>query len=309
MQLLSCDLWLMEQNAMRQFSSLASANISADLEMVRAAAPTTSRQKSIAIIPITGALEARTTLMGEFLGMSSYERIGYHFDAMMADETVSGVILDVASPGGMVYGAQELANKIFQARGRKPIISVANPLAASGAYWLAAAADRVVMVPSGDVGSVGVITEHVDMSQALDREGTRVTVIRSQNSPYKNESNGAEPLTDEARANLQSRADAIYQRFVGDLAKFRGVSVDHVNEHFGKGRVVDAKSAMSAGMVDRVATLQEIADKMSAGRIRIASERAQDDWNSPTRKEQLRERAAAIRVATSGVEETAKEDE
>lgn len=299
MQLLSCDLWLMEPNAMRQFAALASSNVSANLEQVRAAARATERHKSIAIIPVTGVLEARTTLMGELFGMSSYDRIGHIFDAMMADETVTGIILDVASPGGMVYGAQELSEKIYSARGRKPIISVANPLAASGAYWIAAAADRVVVSPSGDVGSVGVIAEHVDLSQAHDREGAKITIIRSQKAPYKGEASDAAPLTDEARQNMQARADAIHSRFVADLARFRGVSVDHVNEHFGKGRIVDSKTAMSAGMVDRIGTLQEIAGKMAAGRIRIAGERSQDNWDAPTRRELLQERAAELLAAAT----------
>lgn len=296
MQPMSCDLWLMEQNAMRQFAALTSSNVSANLEQVRASARATERVKSIAVIPVTGVLEARTTLMGELFGMSSYERIGHIFDAMMSDETVSGVILDVASPGGMVYGAPELSDKIFQARGRKPIIAVANPMAASGAYWIAAAADRVVSTPSADVGSVGVIAEHVDMSQANDREGAKVTVIRSQKAPFKAETNSAEPLTDEARQNLQARADAIHARFVADLARFRGVSVEHVNEHFGRGRLVDSKAAMSAGMIDRIGTLPEIAAKLAAGRIRIGGERSQDNWDSPTRREELLQMAALLRA-------------
>jgi signal peptide peptidase SppA len=197
----------------------------------------------------------------------------------------------------MVYGAPELAEKIFTARGRKPIVAVANPLMASGAYWIAAAADRVVSTPSGDVGSVGVIAEHVDLSQAHDREGAKVTIIRSQKAPYKGEASDASPLSDEARQNMQARADAIHSRFVADLARFRGVSVEHVNEHFGKGRVVDAKAALHAGMVDRIGTLQEIAGKMAAGRIRIGGERAQDDWNCPSRREKLQERAAEILAA------------
>jgi signal peptide peptidase SppA len=208
----------------------------------------------------------------------------------------------------MVYGAPELADKIYKARGTKPIVAVANPLSASGAYWIASAADRVVVTPSGDVGSVGVICEHVDMSQADTKAGAKVTVIRSSGSPYKGEASDSEPLSDEARQNMQARADSIYGKFVADLAKFRGVSVDHVNEHFGKGRVVDAKSAMAAGMVDRIGTFQEVAGKMAAGRVRIASERAQDEWDVPTRREYLKDRAKAIMVtAESGNGEHAKD--
>ena len=280
----------------------------AEAMIERVAAGTASqpkRAKAVAVIPVSGALETRPTEMGAWLGMSSYEVIGKAFDYFMADETVSGIILDVSSPGGMVYGAQELADKIYQARGTKPIVAVANPMAASGAYWLATAADRVVVTPSGDVGSVGVITEHVDLSKAYERDGVTVSTIKSASSPYKGEFSSAEPLTDEARQHLQSRVDAISTQFIGDIARFRGVSASHVAEHFGKGRLVDSKAAMAAGMVDRIGTLQDIAVKMANGRIRIAGERAQDEWNAPTMQERLKERAEQILAAAETTGETA----
>lgn len=296
----------MEQNAVRNLVGLvdrlllrgpmpAMKTEAMVIEQVRAT-QTASQQKSIAVIPVSGALEARPTELGAWLGMSSYEVIGKVFDHFVADSSVSGIILDVSSPGGMVYGAQELANKIFQARGTKPIVAVANPLMASGAYWLAAAADRVVVTPSGDVGSVGVITEHVDLSRRYEANGVTVSTIRATGSPYKGEGSDALPLGEEARQNLQSRVDAIHTRFVGDLAKFRGVSVEHVSEHFGKGRVVDSAASVRAGMADRVGTFEEIRDKMFAGRIRIATERAEDSWDYD-RRAVLREKAERIRAS------------
>lgn len=313
MQLLSCDLWLMERREVCNLFGLAHrlngqmppAKCAEDtIEHVRATGAA-AQQKSIAVIPVSGALEARPTELGAWLGMSSYEVIGKVFDHFVQDSSVTGIILDVSSPGGMVYGAQELAQKIFEARGAKPIVSVANPLMASGAYWLAAAADRVIVTPSGDVGSVGVIVEHIDLSKRYEQEGVTVSTIKASGSPYKAEFSDASPLTEEARQNLQSRADNIHSRFVADLARFRGVSVEHVNERFGKGRVVDSRAALNAGMVDRVGTLQEIAGKMASGRVRIGKERAQDNWDMPTRREMLKERAEAILAAA----ETPKEVE
>jgi signal peptide peptidase SppA len=286
----------MERNAMRQFLWLAQTNLFKDEPEVRAGTVSASREKSIAILPIHGVLEARPTMLGRFLGMSSYESIGYQFDMLMADESVRGVILDVMSPGGMVYGAQELAHKIYSARGIKPIVAVANPLAASGGYWPAAAADRMVMTPSGSVGSVGAIWEHVDFSQADQQKGVKVTAIRSAVSPNKAEASESEPLSDEARADIQAKVDDVGERFVADLAKFRGLSVDHVKENFGKGRTVGSKQAMAAGMVDRIDTLQNVAMKMAAGRVRINSVRAEDNWDHPSEREIRMQRAAALKA-------------
>jgi signal peptide peptidase SppA len=297
----------MEETAMRQFLRMTSLGISVDQEMVRASQEP-RREKTVAILPVHGVLEARPSFIGQFFGMSSYESIGYTFDKLMADETVKGIILDVFSPGGMAYGASELANKIYESRGSKPIIAVSNPMAASGAYWVAAAADRIVSIPSGDTGSVGVIWEHVDFSQAHEREGVKVTVIRSSKSPHKAEMNSMEPLSEPARDYMQGRADELYTKFVADIAKFRGVCVDHVNEHFGQGRVVDSKRAMAAGMIDRVGTLQQVAISMAAGRIRIASERTEDDWNCPTAWELRMQKAESLRLAAQPVEDLTHQD-
>ena len=303
MQTLACDLWLMERNAFRQFLQTINTPLKLSEEQIRAATSASARQeKRIAIIPVQGVLEARPSFIGSMLGMSSYEAIGKTFDAVMQDDSFTAVVLDIASPGGMVYGAMELADKIFRARGTKPIIAVANPMAASAAFWIGTAADRLVSVPSGDVGSVGVIGEHLDFSQAMANEGVKATVIRSTNSPYKQETNPNEPLTAEARAALQTRVDDLYDKFASDLARFRGVSVEHVNQHFGQGRVVGAKKAMAAGMIDRIDTLQGIVDKLIEGRVKLRSERAQDIWDAPTVKEQMASRVLAINAALNPME-------
>jgi len=306
MQTLSCDLWVIEDYAFRQFKAIAGGlRTLPNQEQARAAAAVAPRtQKTIGIIPVHGVLEARPSFIGEMFGMTSYERIGNAVDTLMADESVTAIVMDVASPGGMVYGAQELAQKIYSSRGKKPIIAVANPMAASGAFWISSAADRVVVTPSGDTGSVGVIAEHVDISKALESQGETVTTIRSTASPFKGEGSDTEPLSDQAKAHMQSRADAIYQQFAGDLARFRGVSVEHVNAKFGQGRVVASGPAMAAKMVDRVDTLQGVVMKLMEGRIRLGGNSAQDQWEIPTPRELRRERVAAIQAAL-----TVKENE
>ncbi len=207
----------------------------------------------------------------------------------------------MASPGGMVYGTPELAAKIYDARGTKPIIAVANPVAASGAYWIAAAADRVIASPTADVGSVGVIFHHLSDDGADAQDGIKRTIVRSSGSPYKQDVSSGEPLTEEAHEYLQARADSTYSQFVGDLAKFRGVSVEQVREHFGKGRLVDSKLAMKAGMVDRIGTYQETLYGMASGRIKLGGARAEDDWDAvppPSEtdlfRNRIRERQSAL---------------
>jgi signal peptide peptidase SppA len=183
---------------------------------------------------------------------------------------VSAVVLDIDSPGGTVAGVTELAAEIRAARGgSKPIVAAANTLAASAAYWLASQADEVVVSPSGSVGSIGVYAVHQEVSRMLDEMGVGTTIISA--GPHKTEGNEFEPLTDEARADIQSRVDVSYASFVADVAAGRGVTAEQVEADFGGGRVLTARKAQSAGMVDRVETLaQTVARLGTAGGRRRA---------------------------------------
>lgn len=302
-----CDLWVMEPGAMRQMQVLAS-NVTPEalelayqaLENVRETGAQHRREKSVAVLPVHGPLEARPTLLGQFLGMSSYEAIGNAVTRLAADDSVQSIVMDFMTPGGMVYGCPECAAKIRAAAEVKPVIAVGNPLAASGGYWLASAASRIVGGISADFGSVGVIVSRFDSTAAMEQEGVKEHVFRSTASPYKGEMGDAEPLTDDGRLHIQQRVDAIYDQFSGDLARYRGVSVEHVRESFGKGRLVDAKAAIKAGMIDRVMTFDETVYKLAANRIRIASAAAQDDWDARTpaevRRSHLKAKSEAIRA-------------
>jgi signal peptide peptidase SppA len=177
------------------------------------------------------------------------------------DKDVSAIILDVASPGGMTDMISELATDIRQARGKKPIVAVANTKAASAAYWIASQADEVVVTPSGSVGSVGAFAAHDDLSGAMEKAGIKTTLVSA--GKFKTEANPYEPLSDEARAMIQERVDDAYAMFTGDVAKGRRVPVDTVRGGYGEGRMVSAKQAVKLGMADSIGTLQQTVERFT----------------------------------------------
>jgi signal peptide peptidase SppA len=213
---------------------------------------------AIAVIPVWGIVGHRANELQDVSSRvgTSTEILASYIAAAVTDPSVQSIVLDVNSPGGGVYGVAELADFIRSQRGKKPIVAVANALAASAAYWIASAASEVVVTPSGQVGSIGVFSLHEDVSQQLAEEGVNVTLIRA--GRYKAEDAPFGPLTDEARAAMQGQVDSYYAMFVRDVAKGRGVAVDVVRDGFGEGRVVNAKDALAAGMVDRVATMGDV---------------------------------------------------
>lgn len=215
----------------------------------------------IAVIPIVGVMIPRADLFSEMSGAVSTQRIGQVFQQAVADPGVSAIVLDIDSPGGMAAGTPELADLIFQSRGRKPIVAVANSLAASAAYWVATAADELVVSPSGEVGSIGVLSAHVDHSRYMEQAGLQVTYISA--GKYKTEGNPYEPLGAEAREYFQAQADDIFNQFVRSVARHRNTSVETVRNDFGEGRTRLSRQAVSTGMADGVETLPQVIARLA----------------------------------------------
>lgn len=212
---------------------------------------------SVAVIPVYGPISQRQNIMSETSGGTSLDSLTNSIRGALSDPGVDAIVLEFDSPGGTVDGIPELAAEIRAARGQKPILAVANTMAASAAYWLAAQCEAVYCTPSGSVGSIGVFAAHHDLSAAYEADGDKVSLIAASISPFKTEGNEYEPLSDEARADIQSQVDEFGQMFASDVAKGRGIPVDQVRSTFGQGRVVLASDALEAGMVDGVGTLND----------------------------------------------------
>ncbi len=235
-------------------------------ERIGAATPRSqTRSGAVAVLPLFGVMSQRMNMMSAMSGGTSTELFGKMFKDAVNDPGISGIVMDIDSPGGSVFGVQELAQTIMDARGTKPIIAFANSMAASAAFWVASAADEIVVTPSGQVGSIGVLTAHSDLSVALDAAGEKITLISA--GKKKVDANPTEPLSAEAKADLQATVDTYYTSFVGAVAKGRGVSPADVRGGFGEGGMVGAAEAVKLNMADRVGTL-ETAISRAAGRGR-----------------------------------------
>jgi capsid assembly protease len=244
--------------------------------LAAATTPEGRRGSAVAVLPLYGVLSQRVGPLADISGGTSLERFGSAFRSVLADPQVGSIVLDIDSPGGSVFGVTELAAEIARARGQKPVVAVANSMAASAAYWIATAASELVVTPSGVVGSIGVITSHTDESKAEEMQGLKTTVLTA--GKFKAEGHPYEPLADEARAAMQAKLDTYYAMFTGDVARYRAVEPARVRGGFGEGRVVTAKAAQAEGMVDRVATLQETIERLATGRARVkAPTRAEDE--------------------------------
>lgn len=249
-------------------------------EQITAAARQPRTQQNagaIGVIPIHGVIEHRSSFLLELFGGTSVEDIRGQLRAALANPQISAIVLDIDSPGGGVAGVTELATEIRNARAQKRIVAVANTTAASAAYWLASQANHVLVTPSGQVGSVGVYAVHFDASAAYQAQGVTPTIISA--GERKADGNEFEPLSDEARAEMQARVDAFYDSFVSDVARGRGVPVSKVRDDYGKGSVLLAPAAFSAGLVDGIGTLEQALTL--ASKSLPANARAEDGTPAP----------------------------
>ena len=229
-----------------------------------AASPNRSRRsQAVAVIPLRGVMAQRMNLMEAMSGGVSTEIFGKVFSDAVANPEIGGIVIDVDSPGGSVFGVQELANTIFSARGTKPIVAIANSMMASAAYWVASQADEIIITPGGQAGSIGVFTAHNDMSAMLEAEGQHVTLISA--GKKKVDGNPFEPLSEDAKADLQSRVNSYYTDFTGAVARGRGAKPDEVRNGFGEGAAVGAAEAVRVGLADRIGTL-DMAIQRAGGR-------------------------------------------
>jgi signal peptide peptidase SppA len=226
----------------------------------------------VGVIGIHGPIQQRLTSELMKAGGTAADEISLELDILLNTADVEAIVLHVDSPGGNSYGIEELSDKIFAGRARKPIYASVDSMACSAAYWLATAASALWCTPGGDVGSVGVYSVHIDEGKALEQAGLSVTLITA--GEFKAEGFGHVPLTDAARAARQESVDKTYAKFIDALARNRGVKPSEVKEKFGKGRAVDADAALEAKMIDKVATFEQMMAQLTGGAGEGSSSRA-----------------------------------
>jgi signal peptide peptidase SppA len=183
---------------------------------------------------------------------------GYHYiqkaiERGMDDPNVRGIALLCNSPGGMVAGCFEAVDKVYARRGEKPIRAFAHESAYSAAYAIASVADSIVVSKTGGVGSIGVVTMHVDWSKWNEEMGLKYTFIFA--GKHKVDGNPEEPLSDDAKKRIQARIDELYDVFVSSVARNRGMEEKVVRDT--EALTYTATQAVSIGLADSIGPLDD----------------------------------------------------
>lgn len=206
----------------------------------------------IAVIPVHGTLVRRALGVEAASGMSSYGEIAATIDAAVADPAITGILLDVDSPGGEAGGVFELGQRIRAANALKPVWAVANDSAFSAAYAIACSASRVFVTGTAGVGSIGVIAMHVDQTVRDAKDGYRYTAITA--GARKNDFSPHEVLTSDAHAGLQAEVSRLYDLFVAHVAQMRGIAPALIRDT--EAGLFFGPAAVASGLADAQGSLE-----------------------------------------------------
>lgn len=220
----------------------------------------------VAEVFLHGVVAKRMNMFHQISGGCSSQLVGRDLNAALQDPTVSSIVLHIDSPGGTVDGTQSLSDLVFQARQRKTVVALASGMMCSAAYWIGSAASAVyIEEETTNVGSIGVVASHIDISRAEQREGITTTEIVA--GRFKRVASQYAPLSDAGRAVLQDQVDYLYSIFVANVARNRETSVDAVLNGMADGRVFIGSQAIDAGLVDGIVTRGQLLNRLAQGGI------------------------------------------
>ena len=181
------------------------------------------------------------------------------------DPNTRAIILRIESPGGGIAASQELYREIKRTRTDKPVLASMGAIAASGGYYIAAPASRIIANPGTITGSIGVIMLTMNARGLLEKVGVEATAVTS--GPRKDMGSPFRAMTPEERAIFQGLIDAFYQRFLSVVQEGRpNLQMDQIKK-LADGRIYTGEQAKASGLVDDIGYLEDAVElaKKKAG--------------------------------------------
>jgi len=208
---------------------------------------------SVAVIELTGAIRDAT---GDTVSSSRGSRpVLEHLANAREDRRVAAVALRINSGGGSAAFSQEIHRAIQKLReAGKPVVVSMGDTAASGAYYVSVAADRILANPATITGSIGVYIQYLNAAELAENYGVEYVTVKT--GPYKDVGNPTKPLTDDQRAVLQMVVDNTLDQFVAAVAEGRGLADEDVRQ-VADGRILTGAQAKNLGLVDDFGGLED----------------------------------------------------
>ncbi|MEZ4600528.1 MAG: signal peptide peptidase SppA [Syntrophotaleaceae bacterium] len=182
------------------------------------------------------------------------EDIVEQLNAFREDDSIKGVVLRINSPGGGVSPSQEIYQEVKALAAAKPVVVSMASVAASGGYYIAVPAHRILANPGSITGSIGVIMEFTNLQELFQKIGLKSQVVKS--GQYKDIGSPFRPMSEVDRQLLQNLIGDVHEQFVTAVAEGRRLEVQQVRE-IADGRIFTGRQAMESGLVDQLGGYQE----------------------------------------------------
>lgn len=173
---------------------------------------------------------------------------------MARDNSIGAIVVRIDSPGGGVAASQEIHREIIRAKARKKIVASLGEIAASGGYYVAVAADRIMADPGTTTGSFGVIMEMTNLEELLDKIGVRLYSLKA--GRYKDIGSPVREMTPEERRLIQGVLNDLHDQFVTDIAAGRDMNRKEVDA-LADGRIFTGRQAQNLGLVDELGNFRD----------------------------------------------------
>ena len=245
--------WAITENALNTINSIARREnenieaVSAKLGRSLDNSFDTKLRDNIAVLSVSGPLFRYANVFTKVSGATSYELLAKDFNSALENPDIKAILLDIDSPGGEVNGCAEFASMVYEARNKKQVYAYVSGDAASGAYWIASACEKIFVSETSALGSIGVVAMYKGA-----KDDNSVEIVSSQ-SPFKR----LDPKSDEGRALIQTRIDAMADVFINSVAKHRGVDPPKVKESFGGGDLFIGEHAVKSGLADQISSFEK----------------------------------------------------
>jgi protease-4 len=170
------------------------------------------------------------------------------------NEKVKAIVLRIDSPGGAVGPAQEIYAEVKKAQKEKKVLVSVGSVAASGGYYIACGADKIMANPGSITGSIGVIVESLNVEELLNKLGLKSVVVKS--GKVKDMGSPFRPMTDEEKKLLQGVLDSVHDQFIRAVAEGRNLPLEKVRE-LADGRIFSGDQAKALGLVDELGNFED----------------------------------------------------
>jgi protease-4 len=165
------------------------------------------------------------------------------------DDSIKAVVVRIDSPGGSVGPSQEIHDEVLRLAEKKPVVCSLGNVAASGGYYVAVACPKIVAAPGTLTGSIGVVSQFVNVKGLAERFDVRMETVKS--GKLKDAGNPFRDMTPEDRAYWQSLVDRVHAQFVAAVAEGRDLDEEAVRK-IADGRVLTGAEAKDLGLVDEL---------------------------------------------------------